>query len=161
MALSQSTLATELENLVPTASASTAATTLAQAYGDYMKGAESNAVPITSASVDSLAVPAMAAAMTFTAGDTSAQGAAQFVAGLAAFWGAMVAAPASFFTGATVITPPPFTTTAASLATDFDNNTSNEETLADSAAALAATIHGDTDGIGTATFPGPTVAPIT
>jgi hypothetical protein len=159
MALSQSTLADELEAMTPTAVASVAAQRLATAYGDYMKGAAAGAVPITAAAVDSTAVPAMASAMTFVVG-TPASGAAVMLAGVAAFWAAMAAAPPAFFAGATVVTPPTFASLAAALAAAFMTNASGAASLEDAMAALAAAFHAGTAGQGTATLPGPVVTPI-
>lgn len=154
MTLSQSALATEIENMVPTLGSSSAI--LAQAYGDYMKDAIAGATPITAATVDSSAVPAMTAAMTFSQPGTPTSGATVITTGLTAFWGAMVAAPATFFSGATVITPPIFPPLIATLAATLLANATGSASLADSAAALAADIHLATDGIGTATIGTPT-----
>lgn len=160
MALKQSTLATELQSLAPTTTAGAAELRLAEAYGNYMHAAVANGVPIVAAAVDATAVPAMAAAMTFAAGATASQGAAVVSDGVSAFWAALVAAPATFFVGATVITQPPFATLVAALAAVFESNTSAERSLADAVAEVATVLHTATASQGTATFPGPVVAPI-
>jgi len=153
MALSESTLATALENMTPTLTAGEGEQALAEAYGDYMANrAQASLVLITQASVESFAVPAMAGAMAFTPGASSSEGAAAVVAGLVAFWGALVAAPALYFSGATLITPPTFAGLQAALAAAFDANTSGEATLEEAAEALGAVIHPATDNQGTATI---------
>lgn len=160
MTLSQSQLSTEIQAMVPTAGA--AETTLAQAFGDYFKGAIAGAVTVIGSAIDSTAVPAMAGAMSFAEGATPLEGAGEIKAGIDAFWAAMVAAPASFFAAATLITPPAvYGTLPASLAATFIANTGASASLADSADDMAADIHPLTDGTGTATFPGPTVQIIT
>jgi len=146
----QSTLSTELQALVPTDNAVLAAQRLAQAYGDYMKDAEANLIPIVAAAVDSTAVPAMAGSMTFSF--AAADGAAQILAGVGAFWTAVAAAPATFFPGATIVTPPVFATLAASLVANFASNTLSSNSLIDSVDAVATSLHTATTGA-TATFP--------
>ena len=159
MSLLQSTLASTLQNLLPTLNA--AETTLAQAFGDYMKEASAGAVPINVVQIDSDGVPKMAAAMNFTADSTSIEGAEQLHIGILAFWGAMVTTPAMYFAGATAIVPPPYATLITDLAATLDANTSGAVSLADAAAALAADIHPMTTGLGTATLPGPSTIFIT
>lgn len=157
MALSQATLAGELENLVPTISAASASATIAIAFGEYMKAATVGPMSIVGASVDSLAVPAMAAAMTFDSGDTEADGAAVIGAGLTAFWATMAAAPGAFFVGAVVITPAPSAAIVSAIATIFEDKTRTVEEAAD---AMATAIHSSTDNIGTASN-GVSTSPIT
>ena len=160
MALSQTTLGTELENLTPTDNELASRTTLAQAFGDYMKDATANAVPITAAAVDATAVPAMAGAMAFVPlPGTAATAAASIAAGIAAFWATMVAAPATYFVAATAITAPTYPTLVAALTATLTTNVGLS--LEDAMAAIAADVHPLTDNVGTATFPGPIVAPIT
>lgn len=159
MALLQTTLATALEELVPTSGEGVAEQRLAAAYGAYMKQAVAGAVPIVAAAVDATAIPAMASAMAFALG-SAADGAAVVVAGVTAFWAAMVAAPAAFFAGAIVITAPPFGGLAAALAATFSANTSGAVSLVDAVNAMATDMHSATAGIGTATFPGPVVSAI-
>lgn len=159
MALSSSTLATELAALTPTDTPGAAEQTLAMAYGEYMKAAEAGGVPIFASAVDSLAVPAMVGAMAFSLG-SAADGAAVIVAGVSAFWSAMVGAPASFFATATAITAPPFATLAADLAATFVANVITSATLEQATSAMASDIHLATAGQGTATFPGPVTSPI-
>lgn len=159
MALSSSTLATELEALIPTATPGVSELRLATAYGEYMKGGAAGAVPIIVAAVDATAIPAMAGAMAFVVG-TPANGAAVVLAGVTAFWAAMAATPAAFFAAATVVTPPAFASLAAALAAVFVANTVGELSLADSAATMATALHTATASQGSATFPGPVVRPV-
>ncbi len=155
MTLSQSQLSTEIQAMVPTAGA--AEMTLAVAFGEYMKEAIAAAVPIIDSAIDSTAVPAMASAMSFSAGASAAAGAAVVRSGIDAFWAAMVAVPASFFATATLITPPVYAGLSVPLAATFVANAATSASLADSADDMAADIHPLTSGIGTATFPGPIV----
>jgi len=153
MSLSKSKLATALESMTPTLTAGEGEAALAAAYGAYMKDrAQAGAVLIVTAQVDALAVPAMAAAMTFTPGASSSAGATVVKTGLLAFWGAMVAAPALFFAGATAITPPSFVAVPTALAAAFDANTAAFATLEEAAAELADVLHPATDNQGTATI---------
>lgn len=159
MALSLVTLTDELKvGLAP--GAENPPQEISAAFGRYFGDSIANGIPVTKESVTTLAVPAMTAAMAFLPGGTPADGAAVFVAGFTAFWGAMSAAPPSFFTGATVITPPPgLATLAAAIVSAFALNLLATE-LAVAAANLAAVFHPSAGLGGTATFPGPVVAPI-
>jgi hypothetical protein len=165
MALSESTLATELANMEPTSSESAAATALAQAFADYMDNAVAGTwggVPINAAAVQAQ-VSAMAAAVDFEAGDTATEGAQEVRKCFWVLWTAMFTAPATFFTGAIAITPPNYGANGlvAALATTFGENVSIPRDLEDSAAELAADIHPRTDDQASATFPGPIIKLIT
>jgi hypothetical protein len=163
VALSESTLAAELANMVPTMSEGDAATALAQAYADYMDNAIANGgspVPIIAAAVQAQ-VTGMASVVDFEAGDSASEGAAEVIKCFNRLWDRMVAFPASFFSGATAVTKPTFAGLQAALAATFTANTTNRRSRAQSAAALAADIHPATDGKGTATFPGPVIKTIT
>lgn len=160
MPLSSTTLANEIEALTPTATAGVAESRLAAAYGNYMHGALTGAGPIIAAAVDALAVPAMADAMAFEAGATAAQGAAIVRDGVAEFWIAMSASPASFFAGAMVIAPPSFAALTAALTAVFEAAAADSSTLEEAATAIAAALHAATAGQGTALFPGPIVSVI-
>ncbi len=152
MALSESTLADELENLTPTTDADAAVQTLADAYGDYMSDAVSNGIPILTVTA---AVEAMADAMEFPLPGTASAAATAIAAGVSAFWAAMVSAPATYFTAATVITPPAgLSGLAAALQSVLVSNVGLS--LADSAATMADPMH-SASAAGTATFPGPVV----
>lgn len=154
MALSESTLATEFEVLTPTADAAEAAQRLADAYGNYMSAATANGGAILTVTA---AVSAMAGAMTFSSSGSAASAAAAISAGVSAFWGVLVAAPATHFAGATVITPPAGLAGLTAALTSMLSG--GDRTLEEGAAALASDVHAATAG-GSATFPGPLVAPI-
>ena len=148
MTLSQSKLATELENLVPTSDASAAVQEMADAYGTYMADAQSNAETILTVTT---AVTAMKNAMTFPVPGTAAGAGAVFQAGVQAFWDVIFAAPVTHFATATGITlPPNLGDLGGDLETTFGSNVG--KSLADSAAAMAADIHAVSVG-GFAIFP--------
>ena len=160
MALVETTLATELEALVPTVAIGVGAARLATAYGHYMHDATAGGVPMSASAVDATAVPAMADALAFVPGASAADGAAVLCAGVVAFWAAMAASPGSFFSGATAITPPTFATLPRALAAVFEACAVPGVPLSHAAAAIAGQLHAATAGLGTATRPGPVVAPI-
>ena len=155
MAILEATLATELENLVPTATAPEAVQAMADAYGVYMSDAVCNGITILSVSA---LVTAMAGAMSFPNTGSAADAGAAFQAGVVAFWAAMVAAPATYFTAAIGITVPPnLSTLGTALASTFGSNLT--KSLEDSAAAMAADIHTVSLG-GFGVFTGPVSFPI-
>ena len=164
MALSQSMLASEMQaalDALTAPSAPSAEQAQAQAFGNYFKDAQHNAVFILPGPVDSLAVPAMTAAMTFTIG-TPATAAAVLTAGYTAFWGAIVASPAAFWPAAGVVTPAVgLATLAVALAAVFPVNNAPSITKAQAAANLAAVIHPSAGLTGSALIgAGPAFAPI-
>lgn len=154
MALSQSTLASEMQaaiELLTAPGAPSAEQLQAQAFGNYFKGATFVGVPVVPSSVDSLAVPAMAAAMVFTVPGTPSSGAAALTAGYSAFWGAIVAAPASFWPAAGVVTPATgLASLSSALAATFPTNNNPSTTKAQAAANLAAVIHANAGLTGSA-----------
>lgn len=152
MALSSATLSTNLQLVTPTSSAIAAVAAVAAAYKAYIAQASANSVTILGAALGA-AETAMVAAMSFSAGDSASAGAAKFLAGISAFWGVMVAAPASYWAGGTVIVPPTFSGTSAAVAADFTANTSGSKTLAQSMNAVAASIHAGTLVSPTLTIP--------
>ena len=86
MAMSQSTLASELEAMLDaltSPSAPSAAAAWADAFGEYFKDAEWQGTPIITAVVDSVLKPAMEGAMVFANDGT---GGAVLQSGFAAFW---------------------------------------------------------------------------
>lgn len=163
MALAQATYATELETLPLSGDPVAARTEFAQAFGEYFKEAvlTGGGPLLNTAAIDSTSVPAMAAALTFSIGNTALQGATAIVTAINAFWATLVAAPATFWTGATLVTPPPYATLAATLASTFEDNRDDELGKADASNAIAGDIHLATDLLGTVTFPGPLVRSIT
>lgn len=135
------------------------ATRIAQAFGHYMKTAVA-LTPILTGAIDSIAVPAMAAA-TYPLGTASA-GAVNLTNAFVAFWASMVGAPASFFAASILVVPPIFAGMPASLEAVFAFNNAPGVSLATSAANLATAIHPNNLG-GTSTTPGapPVITPIT
>ena len=126
----------------------------ALAYANFFYEAESNGVPV---SAGSLAIPqaSMESAMT----GLSTAGAAAIQSGITAFWAALL--PALVFPGATVITPPPgLGGIAALLTSTFAANTSAKADKDAAMDAIATDLFNSSLG-GTATFPGPVVAPVT
>lgn len=156
MPLSQASLA----NFMGPAFVEGSSAAIAQAFGDYMKNAVSNGVPISESAVDDTAVPAMESALEFVQPSTPEAGALIFVAGFAAFWAEMVAAPADFFVGATVITPPAaLATLDEPTLTVFATNLSSKATKTEAANNLSVPWHAGAGLGGTATF-GVPVSPI-
>lgn len=155
MAMSEATLASELEALVPEATEAAAAARLTEAYGNYAADAEGNAVPIESTGID-LGKAAMEPALA----GMSAPGAGATVIANAviAFWVA-AAVPASFPT-ATIVVPPPNAGLAVALEAVFASNTAAQASLEDAAANIAAVMHAQAIIGGTVTLPGPSVGPI-
>jgi hypothetical protein len=152
MALSQTTLKDSLVSMLYPGQADPTGA-LASAFGAYM----TQATGILPAGI-AAAVTAMKNAMSFSDDMTAAQGASQFGSGVGAFWAAMVAAPATYFTGATVITPPSTAAMVSALEADFPVNTSGDATLAEAMDAIATSMHAGTVGLGSYTVPpaGPT-----
>lgn len=164
MALLQSTLASEIESALASlssASAPTAENTHATTFGSYFKDAYHNGVPVIASAVDSIAVPAMVAAMVFSAG-SPAEGAAQLAAGYSAFWAAIVAAPVSFWPASGVVTPPAgLASLAGSFVSVFSTNNDPSISITDAAGNMAAILHPDAGLGGTALIgAGPAFAPI-
>ncbi len=153
MAMSESTLATELENLAPTSTESEAAQTLTDAYGVYAAGAIAGGVPITSAGVDlgkAAMLPALAGMSADGAGITIIPSA------VVAFWNGVAGGLSTSFVGATAITPPPHATLPSAFASLMPTNTSGDVTKAEAAASIAEIMHADAIVGGTVTYPGGT-----
>ena len=157
MAMSQSTLAAELEAAwaVSYDNESDAITALSDAYGVFASKAESNSVPIGPAGVD-LGKAAMAAALVGMS--SPGAGLVSIPAAVIAFWAA-AAIPVSF-SGATAVVPPLNVGLAALLTVTFAANAANEVSTEDAVDAIATDMYNEAIIGGTATFPGPTVAPI-
>ena len=161
MALTQSTLATEIENLVPTSSEAAAAAALAAAYVTYFDDST-----VSGASLVSGSTSAGEAAMVAALAGMSAPGAgaASIQAGVTAFWTAQLGlATAMWITAPIVLIPPIIPPVglvgiAAALTPVFASNTSGGLSLSAAAAAIAAVLHPASLG---ATVPGsiPPVVP--
>jgi hypothetical protein len=155
VALLAATLATEMDaEIGNVATEALARTAWAQAWRNYFAGALANGVPIAAAALDA-GQSALASGLT----GMSSSGASAIQTGLTAWWAALV--PATAFTGATVITPPPgLTGVAAALAPVFVTNNAPGITKTQALTNLANALHAAAGIGGTATFPGPVVAPI-
>lgn len=156
MAMAAATLETELNGLALYDTEAAAITAWAAAFEVYFL----DATTATGGSILAAGVTAAKAAMATAMVGLSTDGAAKIAAGVSAFWGAGVAAPATWWAAATVITPP---AALADLETDlgntFSQNISEEASKATCMQRIAADIHTACTG-GTATFPGPVVDPI-
>lgn len=155
MAMSQSTLATELANLAPAPSEAAAIVTLVDAYATFCEDATALS-PILAGGI-TLGRGAMSTALVGM--NNSGQGAAKWASGMNAFWTAVAGGLATSFAGATAITPPSPVTSGATQ-TIFDANRDLERSLVDSTDALATLFHGLAIVGGTVTTVGPTVTPI-
>jgi hypothetical protein len=135
MAMSQATLATELQNLTPTDSEAAAITALTDAYGVFAGAAAAGAATILPANVNA-GKAAMGSALVGMSAPGA--GAAIISAAIIAFWAAAVVPPWPPAVGGT---PPPNAGLAALLPTTFDTNTSTEADLATATNAIATDMH--------------------
>lgn len=159
MTMSQGTLKDELVGMGLFGEEAPAIAAWAAAFRAYMADAEAplGGVPINTAA---LGAPETAMAGAMAGLSNAGQAAAKIAAGITAFWGAMAASPAVYFTGATAITPPAaLTGLAAALAATFAANVSSEASASEAYDAIATDIDTANTG-GTATFPGPVVQTI-
>jgi hypothetical protein len=156
MAMSQSILAAELDvEIQNTETLAEAINAWAAAWKTYFTDAESNSVPILTPILDT-AEAAMAVAMPSLGVDAGAA----LTSGVTAWWATLVASPPLTFTACTAITPPAgLAGIAAALTPVFISNRDGELSKADALNAIASALHPLNLG-GTATFPGPIVAPI-
>lgn len=160
MPLSQATLASEMEAMVPVETEAEGIDNFATAFETYFYDASVLAVTPTPGSLAG-ATTAMKSAMV----GVSAAGASAIQAGIVAFWGVVAVSAASIWTLApplTLSTPPPgLAGIAAALQPVFVSNTASELDLEDACAAIAAALHPTQLG-GTATQTGapPLVHPI-
>lgn len=135
----------------------------AEAWVKYFEDAESNSVPIT---VAALRTPTTGAKDLMKGGlaGLATTGALALQTGITAFWGALVAGPALYFSGASIITlPPTLSAIEADLDAIFAANISGEVSADDAYDAIVngpVGLHAGGGNGGTATFPGPTVADI-
>lgn len=165
MALVQATLASQLTTALQELTSDTPPASpplrLAQAFGEYFKGATAGGA-VNPASVDA-AVVAMAGAMTFPLGSASA-GAASFAGGFGQFWAVFQLSVPTAFPGMLPGTPPSgLGSLASALQSQFGSNNAQGITNAQAAANLAAAIHPNAGLGGTVLIPGapPTPLPIT
>jgi len=159
MPLTPALLATELDTQVQNAATEPPArAALALAWTNYFYNATSNGVPVTPGSLAG-AQAAMDAALTGMS--ATGAGAAALQSGITAFWTTIVGTPAAIFVAATLITPPPtLAGIAAAVQPVFASNTMPGVTKTQALNAIATVLHANGRIGGTATFPGPVVAPI-
>lgn len=154
MALTQSTLASELENLTPTGSEATAISRLVSAYSTYFDGATVSGQTLVPGST-AAGEAAMSTALVGISGAN--QGATKLAAGISAFWTAQLGLATTMWITAPIVLVPPIVPPAglasltADLAAVFASNIAAGLSLADCAAAVAAVIHSASSG---ATVPG-------
>ncbi len=136
MAMSQATLATELDNLDPTTDEAAAIIILADAYGVFVAEAQA-ATPILPAGV-AMGKAAMAAGLVGMS--TDGAGTTLIPAAIIAFWVAVAAGLTTSFAGATLIVPPPHATLASAFAALMPANVGKSKTDAlDAIASLLLT----------------------
>jgi hypothetical protein len=157
MAMSQSKLSVELQDLVPSESEAEAALVLSQAYANYASDAVAGGAPITEAGVE-LGRVAMLAALSGMSEDGA--GRAIIPAAILAFWDGVAGGVATSFAGAVSITPPPHSGLSSSFTLVLDINVNTWAPLSEAMDNLAATFHAGAITGGSVTFPGPVVSPI-
>lgn len=159
MALSQATLANELQALEPSGAEATAIDNLVGAWENYFEDATVLGIPVTTGSL-ATAVLSMRGALIGMSADGAAAAAIQ--AGVTAFWGVIALSAATIW----LTVPPPLSaspppglgTIAGVLDPVFISNAAGSLSLADSAIALAAVLHPTQLG-GIALIPPPPVGP--
>lgn len=155
MAMSASTLATQLQNLTPTSVEATANQRFADAWAIYFAASAANGVPYsTNAAHKSAMISAMAGSSAPNAGATKIQ------AGIVAWWASVLSTFAVTYSGAIALVVPPLTTGIAALLTPvLASNTAGSLSLSAACTQVANVLHTNNLG-GTATFPPAVVAPI-
>jgi hypothetical protein len=159
MAMSQNTLKSEFTGMGLYGTEVDAIDAWTLAWSKYFEDAETNGIPVEVTALLS-AESAMRSALVGMS--QFGQGAAKIQAGIIAWWGAIAAAPITFFPGAILVTPPPgLGGIAAALAVVFASNIAGSVSKEDAYSAIAGALHPLNLG-GTATFPGapPPVFPI-
>jgi hypothetical protein len=144
MTLLVGTLATELENLVPSSTESEAIGRLVDAWEVYFNGAVVNGAALAPGSIVA-GLSAMGGALVGMS--ATGAGAAKIAAGISAFWSAIAAlAPTIWITAPVVLVPPiapplGLPTLAATLASTFAANTAGNLSLAQASQQIAAVLH--------------------
>jgi hypothetical protein len=159
MARSQTTLKDELVAMGLFGDEADAIDAWTAAWSAYFEDAETNGIPVTPAALPSAEAQMDTAMAGMSEEDKGAQ---RIQDGITAWWSAMTAAPASFFSGCIAISPPPgLPGIASALQSAFDSNRDGEVTAEQAYQAISAVLHPANVG-GQATFPGapPLVFPI-
>lgn len=144
MALSDSTLTSGLEALVPVDAEADAIQAIVDAWSAYFAESTVNGVTATPGSFDA-GLSAMQSAMVGISADGA--GSASLVAGVTAFWSAIASLATSIWITAPVVLVPPIVPPVglaalqAALEAAFAANTSGSASLADSAATVALALH--------------------
>jgi hypothetical protein len=144
MALSDSTLASGLEALVPVDDEADAIQAIVDAWDSYFAESSVNGVTATPGSY-AAGLSAMQSAMVGISADGA--GSASLVAGVTAFWTAIAGLATSIWITAPVVLVPPIVPPVglaalqAALEAAFAANTSGSASLADSAATVALALH--------------------
>ena len=157
MAMSRTTLASELLNLVPVATEVEAAQTFTDAYATFAAGATAGPSTITPTGI-ALGKAAMAAALVGMSAPGA--GASSITSGVQAFWSAVASGLATSFAGALAIVPPPHAGLNSALGDAFDANTSSAATKEAATSRIADALYTQAVAGGTVTYFGPVVVPI-
>jgi len=144
MALSQSTLANQLANLVPTTSEAEARVRLASAWRVYFGGATVNGAPAVPAAYEPAVVAFQAQLLGMSA---SGQAGTRLAAACSAFWATLAPLATAVWITAPVVLVPPITpplglaTLLPAMNAVFAANLAARRTLAQAADALATVLH--------------------
>lgn len=155
MALSEGTLASGLQTMVPTMDEGEAITRLVNAWASYFEGAEVLGVP-----ADSL--DGASSAMEGALGALNVDGAVGMQAGVVAFWGVVTSAAATIWVfppnlAGPAVPPPGAAGIAAALLPVFSANVASNASLEEATENIAAVLHslGGQGGTVTVTPPPP------
>jgi len=151
--LSESTLKTELEKLLPTGVEATAVSRLASAWTTYFYEAGVAGTPCAGGTLAGAQAGMEGALVGMSA---TGQGAAKMQAGITAFWAQVALQGATVWPGSLApYTPPPgLSLLSAALQAIFAANLAGGKDLSDAAEALASALHTGGGLGGVATMPG-------
>lgn len=161
MSLSESTLASELENMIPVETETEGINNFAAAFENYFSNATCKTVSVTPGSLTA-ATSALKSAMT----GANTDAATAIGAGVAAFWGVVALSAATIWVVApplaSAVPPPTLGLITAAVLAAGTGNINAESNLADSAATIATAIHpSNLGGLGVdTTIPTPISIPI-
>lgn len=157
MAMSASTLATQLQSLTPTSAGEAAViSAFVNAWKTYFAASVAGAVAYVASPAHSSAMTSGLAGLSVASG-----GALAIQTGVTAWWASVVSTFAATYPSATAVTPPPtLSAIAAALAPVLVTNTSGSLSLSASCTAIATVLHTNNLG-GIATLPPAVPTPIT
>lgn len=153
----QATLATEIENMIPSNVESEAAAVLTDAYGVFASDAIGNTIPISSAGVE-LGKVAMSSALIGMSAPNA--GITIIPAAILAFWVAVCGGFAVSFVGSVAAIPPPHASLSSAFASLMVTNKDANLSLSDAAEQMAVIMYADAIVGGTVTIPPAVVGPI-